>query len=339
MAANGTLPPASAEAREAEPRAARRHRRRWALIAAAVLVVIVLAAGVLASWHYASLVLAPDHSGWPENVEVEAVSPKRVVLERNEDTLRPGTYGLVWQAGHAVVGRVLSSDEDTVTRRLRDVDGYLGSGLEVGVETDVYTGNPSSRGLRYRTVPVRGELGRMPAWLVPGRSRTWAIVVHGINGTPEAGLRIAPALHRTGLPTLMITYRDDIGAPESPDGYHHMGETEWRDLQAASRYALAHGARHLVLVGYSMGGALVARFMEQSPLAPRVVGAGPRRAGTELEEDPRIQRDEDGLPVVLRSPGRVGDRRPHRRELERTRRTRPDRGLPPPDPPLPRHRG
>ncbi|HEX4670579.1 MAG TPA: alpha/beta fold hydrolase [Solirubrobacterales bacterium] len=112
----------------------------------------------------------------------------------------------------------------------------------------------------------------MPGWQIPGRKRTWAIVVHGINSTPETGLRIAPALHRGGLPTLLITYREDLGAPPSPDGFHHMGLTEWRDLAATARYALGHGARRLVLVGYSMGGAIVSQFMERSPLAARVAG-------------------------------------------------------------------
>ena len=51
-----------------------------------------------------------------------------------------------------------------------------------------------------------------------------------------------------------------------------MGLTEWRDLEAAARYALAHGAKRLVLAGYSMGGAIVAQFMERSPLAQRVAG-------------------------------------------------------------------
>jgi pimeloyl-ACP methyl ester carboxylesterase len=51
-----------------------------------------------------------------------------------------------------------------------------------------------------------------------------------------------------------------------------MGLTEWRDLQAAARYALAHGAKRLVLVGYSMGGSIVAQFMEHSPLTSRVAG-------------------------------------------------------------------
>jgi pimeloyl-ACP methyl ester carboxylesterase len=127
-------------------------------------------------------------------------------------------------------------------------------------------------GLAYANVSIPDELGPMPAWFIPGRTRTWAIFVHGINGSPQNGLRIAPTLHRDGLPSLLIAYREDLGAPKSPDGLHHMGLTEWRDLAAAARYALSHGARHLILVGYSMGGAIVTQFMERSPLMTHVAG-------------------------------------------------------------------
>jgi alpha-beta hydrolase superfamily lysophospholipase len=218
-------------------------------------------------------VLVPDHSDWAENVTVDSVAPGRVVLSRSDDTLRPGVYGLGWRAGHAIVGEVLASNANSVTRRLRGVDGYLVPGTKVTVEPDVYAANPKQAlGLTFSNASIEGELGPMPAWLIPGKSDTWAIVVHGINGTPLEGLRIAPTLHRSGLPTLLVTYREDLGAPASPDGFHHQGLTEWRDLAAAARYALAHGARHLVLVGYSMGGAIVTQFMERSPLAPRVSG-------------------------------------------------------------------
>jgi len=260
--ANGSAEPAKA----GWPR---RHRR-WLIGAAAVL--LASAAVLIAvSWHFSSAVLVPDHSSWAEEVTVERVPPHRIVLSRSEDTERPGVYGLEWPGGHAIAGAVLSRDSGTVTRRLRAVQGYLVPEMEVGIEPDVYSGDPGQAfGLPFAEVRIPDELGPMPAWFVPGRGDTWAISVHGINGTPQVGLRILPTLHRTGLPTLLIAYREDLGAPPNPDGFHHMGLTEWRDLEAAARYALAHGARRLVLAGYSMGGAIVAQFMERSPLARRV---------------------------------------------------------------------
>ncbi len=249
-----------------------RSRRRW-LIGAGVALVVAIAIGVAVSWHFSSAVLVPDQGYWPEDVTVERLAPDRIVLSRDEDTERPGVYGLDWPEGHAIVGAIAASDADSVTRRLRSKWGYLAAGMKVAVDANVYTGDPGQAfGLPFAEVDVPGELGPMPAWSVPGHSDTWAIAVHGINGTPQVGLRAVPALHRAGLPTLLITYREDLGAPPSPDGFHHMGLTEWRDLQAAAHYAVAHGARRLILVGYSMGGAIVAQFMQRSPLASRVAG-------------------------------------------------------------------
>lgn len=250
----------------------RRHRRGVILSAVALLVVVVVA-GAAVSWHFASVVLVPDHSDRPENVTVESLTPGRIVLSSSEGTRRPGVYGLDWPTGHAIVGAVLSSDGAGVTRRLSAVNGYLVAGMQVVLDPDVYAGTPSqSLGLAYSNVLVPDELGPMPAWWIPGRTHTWAIVVHGINGNLEGDLRMARGLHRAGLPSLLIGYREDLGAPRSPDGLHHMGLTEWRDLAAAARYALSHGARHLVLVGASMGGAIVTQFMEHSPLARQVAG-------------------------------------------------------------------
>jgi alpha-beta hydrolase superfamily lysophospholipase len=256
----------------ADTRSWPRRHWRWLLLAG---VAVVAAAGIVVtlSWHFSSAVLVPDHSDWPTDITVESVSPARIVLSRSEDTLRPGVYGLEWQGGRAIVGDVLSSDDDRVTRQLRSVDGYLVPGMKVAVDPHVYSGNPrTALGLPSTTIGIPDELGPMPAWKIAGRSDTWAIVVHGINSDPEIGLRLAPALHRAGLPSLLITYREDLGAPPSPDGLHHMGLTEWRDLAAAARYALRHGARRLILIGYSMGGALVTQLMERSPLVPRVTG-------------------------------------------------------------------
>jgi alpha-beta hydrolase superfamily lysophospholipase len=258
----------------------RRHLR--AIAAAGLALLVILAIGTLVAWHFASFVLVPDHSPSSEQVEIEALSPGRIEFRRSDATERPGVYGLAWEAGHAVLGPVLHESADSVTRRLSDVHGFLVPGIDAGIDSDVYFGNPREAvGLPYRAVTIPAQLGPMPAWEIPaaanrhagtGTSSAWAIVVHGINGDRQIGLRIAPTLHRVGFNSLLISYRDDLGAPSSPDGLHHQGQTEWRDLETAVRYALRRGARRLILDGYSMGGALIAQFMERSPLADRVDG-------------------------------------------------------------------
>ena len=119
--------------------------------------------------------------------------------------------------------------------------------------------------LRFRTVTIPEPLGPAPAWLVPGGRKRWAIVVHGM-GAPR-GLPLLPVLHNAGLSTIVMSYRNDPGAPPSPDGLTHLGADEWHDLDAAAGYAVQHGARRLTLVGYSMGGAMVCDFLRRSQRA------------------------------------------------------------------------
>ena len=160
-------------------------------IAVAGAVIVLLGAGAAAAWHFSSVLLVPDRE-WHANVEVREVGQHRIVLAHSEDADRPGVYGLVWRGGHAIVGPILSSDESTVTRSLREVDGYLVPGIDADLDSDVFEGDPrETRGLPFSAVKIDGELGPMPAWVVPagrrGNSGDWAIVVHGINGTAAGG--------------------------------------------------------------------------------------------------------------------------------------------------------
>jgi alpha-beta hydrolase superfamily lysophospholipase len=266
---------ATAELTERDEAAPRHRRRRWWIAGGVLALVVALAVAAVVTWNFSSVVLVPNHQDWPLEVRVEEVKPDRIVLSSGHNSEQPGVYGLDWQTGHAIVGPVLSESDGTVTRRLSDVRGYLVPGIHVGLDSHVYSGDPGqSLGLPFRSVGVPDPLGPMPAWLVPAApkspaagSRTWAIVVHGHNDNRQNDLRIAPTLRQAGLTSLLISYRNDLGAPESPDGLYHLGETEWIDLQAAVRYALAHGAQRVVLVGYSMGGELITQFMQHSHLS------------------------------------------------------------------------
>jgi pimeloyl-ACP methyl ester carboxylesterase len=78
-------------------------------------------------------------------------------------------------------------------------------------------------------------------------------------------LRILPTLAASGHPTLVTSYRNDPDSPGSPDGYYHLGDTEWRDVEAAIGYARDHGATGVVLYGWSMGGTLTLTALRRMP--------------------------------------------------------------------------
>jgi len=125
-------------------------------------------------------------------------------------------------------------------------------------------------GLPFATVHVAEPLGRAPAWYVRGRTATWAVIVHGMGAPRAEALPMLPLLHSRGFAALVITYRNDPGAPSSPDRLSHLGADEWRDLDAAVGYAVAHGAARVVLVGYSIGGEIVCNFLRHSASTGRV---------------------------------------------------------------------
>jgi alpha-beta hydrolase superfamily lysophospholipase len=216
----------------------------------------------------------------PDDVEVIGVGAGTVTLRAGEETVAPGRYGL-WLdngGGHARLGEVIDHDEyaGTVTRRVLGVDrGRLTEG-PARWNQYFHAGTPGTAlGLSFEEVDVRTELGPMPAWYVPPAAaapdpQTWAVLVHGRGATREECLRAVPVLHRLGLACLVVSYRNDPGAPRSRRGRYHLGDAEWMDVEAAVLHAVDAGARGVVLVGWSMGGAIVLQTVSRSWLADRV---------------------------------------------------------------------
>jgi uncharacterized protein len=254
-------------------------RRRWwrrprpllAVAAALLLIVVALVFGV--GWYFSDNLLDPIHPRIAENLRVYALGDGRITLPSTAKTRTRQIWGVAWRGGYGQVFGPVSVRRSRVTRGFRILEGTLRPGMKVGLDVDAYPSDPRTAfGLAYRTVSVRSSLGVFPAWEVPGRGGTWVIFVHGRGATRRVALRVLPTMTLLGLPSLDITYRNDLGAPRSPDGLYQLGKTEWLDLQSAAQWAVNHSARRLVLVGWSMGGAIVSQFMHSSRLAGRVVG-------------------------------------------------------------------
>ncbi|MFH8406359.1 alpha/beta hydrolase [Streptomyces sp. NPDC018019] len=249
--------------------------------AAAATTVIGAGAAAVAAGRYASdMVLkpAPDRPlpGDPR-LTVHSTGPGRITLTRSLASLRPGTYGLTGAGSHAIVGPLLDDvphPADTVVRRLERVThGTLQAGARMRLTPQVHIGNPrDALDLDCADVDIPGELGALPAWFVPGARATWVITVHGLGTTREHPMVVMPFLSDHRLPVLNPAYRNDVGAPHTADGISHLGDSEWRDLDAAIRYAIRYGAERVVLHGWSTGASMALRAAANSGLRDRIAG-------------------------------------------------------------------
>lgn len=212
----------------------------------------------------------------PADVEILAVDTgaQTIELTRTPDTELPGRYGLFTTGTHGYVklGAVLGADSGTVRRKLL-------TQIEPGARVDRaaafsgwYYSSPSELHLRWENVLIGSPAGPCPAWFFPAASKTWVIQVHGRGVTRAECLRAVPVLHAAGLPNLVISYRNDGEAPRSRSGAYALGAAEWRDVDAAISYAVRRGAERVVLMGWSMGGAVALQTALNSGNRSRVAG-------------------------------------------------------------------
>jgi len=258
-----------------------------------VILAVLAVAGI--GWWIEDRALHLSHaSSYPQRVR--AVGPGTVTLPPATSSRLLGRYRLEWRGGTALLSEVLRDDRHGVVRVMTEPQGTpLHAGTRTRM-TDVYRGDPrSALGVAYDELRLPSPLGPMPAWLVPGTRSTWAIMVHGYGGSREDGLYLLPALHRLGVPSLFVTYRNDAGAPKGPGGLVHLGQTEWRDLEPAMDYAQGHGATGVVLIGGSMGGTIVAEYVRHSPHAGLVRGLVLDAPGLDFGTDLRAGARTHGL--------------------------------------------
>lgn len=212
----------------------------------------------------------------PKDATIIAIDTgaQTIELERTLDTELAGRYGLFTTGtyGYVKLGAVLSADATSVRRKLL-------TQIEPGARVDRqatfsgwYYTSPGELHLRWENVLIGSPAGPCPAWFFPGESTTWVIQVHGRGAMRAECLRAVPVLHAAGLPNLVVSYRNDGEAPRSRAGGYALGAAEWRDVDAAIAYALRHGAERVVLMGWSMGGAVSLQAAVSSGNRHRIAG-------------------------------------------------------------------
>lgn len=256
----------------------KRLRRAGYPIGFAVLGVLTAAAGVgVVTVGIARKVLTPPRSR-DEDVVVKAVAPDSsvITLAPTPETLLRGDYSFWFDhdAGHARIGQILSRSGVSVTRRVERVSfGDLTKAKRGRISGWWYV-RPEELGYPVKSIGIQTDGGTAPAWVIkaPGKSTKWAIHVHGRGTQRQEGLRAVPVFRERGYTSLLISYRNDGDGPRSDDGRYGLGSTEWRDVEAAIDYAVDHGAERIVLMGWSMGGAIVLQTLTRSAHEDLIAG-------------------------------------------------------------------
>lgn len=265
-----------------------------ALVAFVLLHVLALAS---ASWYYSSKIesdaLHVSPGTWDRPFVVAALTPGTDQTHANliltpapgaaaaagqrSDLLTYPIQGIYWDGGRAqtngpasVVDVADGVPTDALTVRLDLQDGtWPAVGSPVGAHTFAF-GHGIVAPMQKVSFP--GPQGPLDAAFWPAAGTTWAVMVHGKGAAPDEFTRLAQSTHALGMPSLAITYRGDVGMPAEPGNRYGFGTTEWPDADAAVAYAVAQGAEHVVLVGASMGGAIVASYLRHADDTSVVTG-------------------------------------------------------------------
>jgi alpha-beta hydrolase superfamily lysophospholipase len=220
---------------------------------------LTLSALAVASLRMARRVVTPAVRAADTRILSLDTAAQTITLGRTADTELPGRYGLFTSGTESYVklGSVLAEDATSVKRKLLT---QIGAQTRISADAAFsgwYYDHPEELHIPFTSELIGSAVGPCPAWLFPaGDGEVWVIQVHGRGTTRAECLRAVPVFHALGITTLVVSYRNDGEAPRSRAGTYALGATEWRDVDAAVGFARRRGARRIVLMGWSMGGAI-----------------------------------------------------------------------------------
>jgi len=259
---------------------------------------LVLAGG---GWYFSGLIyeggLNPE---FPDTDDIGTAEDRILVSSIDENTLtlnveeelwgvlmEKGVYGVRGQNGDAVVGKIISSENNIVKRELLKLSGTLVSGDKVNgtnlvtidefgsykiLGTSSWSGQASEgvytpesvSNLDYEIISYTSDLGEFPSYLTTEGDKGIVIFIHGFRGDYSRevfALMRSGDLNELGYRSMIISYRNDRGVPKDPSGIYQYGTTEWRDIDGAIDEALKY-TDNVILFGTSGGGGPISSWLE-----------------------------------------------------------------------------
>ncbi|MGI9610570.1 MAG: hypothetical protein ACR2NL_09795 [Acidimicrobiia bacterium] len=283
-------------------------KRRWPKYVLATLLILVGLFYIGGGWYFSNalrddlLVVQPPTESY--DLQVVAVGEGSIRLletDGNDDELRSkGVYGLTWEGGVGQLDEIIAAEAIEVTRAFTVLEGNAPSvGDSADANKNLYPPDPQrAHGVEFEEVVYGSPLGPMAAWLVPGDTDTWAVMVHGKGADRDETLRIMAPFIDAGHPVLSIRYRNDLDSPLDPSGYYQYGVTEWQDVEGAVQFAVESGAAEVILVGLSTGAAHTTSFLDESTLRGKVIGAVYDSPNIDVEAAVDFAASQRSLPVI-----------------------------------------
>lgn len=201
----------------------------------------------------------------------------RVRIALDDYTKAQGAFAVFDPAAkrYTRVGEVtlINEDQKFVERLIHPTEpGPATLGPVVDWTPDVFF-EPSGVSERFEEVLIPTAYGVAPAWLFEGQNtETWVIHIHGSWTDRSIMFRDVRAFSPLGFTSLVPSFRSDLEVSPPQAQSSHLGQTEWRDVERAVAYAVAHGAQHVILSGWSMGGTIALLTAERSVHRDRIVG-------------------------------------------------------------------